>query len=500
MSMQNKPSSQALITLDKISARVNGRPVFRDCCWQLFKGQRWAIIGPNGSGKTIFANLLNGRQRLSSGSISFAENFDAQRDITYVSFEEQQALCARDAKLDMSEYSARAFDAGTTVARLILAGQPVSKEFKELVQAFHIDHILEHGIRYVSSGEMRKSLIARALLNKPALLILDNPLEGLDAESQKQISELINHLMLGELSVLLISRQQKEILPNISHIMLIQDCAISLSGTRQEVMRHEAWQSLHRQLPPLPAQLPATDKSQKTDDLNPRQPLIKLDKVSVCYGGETILDQVSWTMKTTHHTAIAGPNGAGKSTLLTLITGDNPQAYGQQVWLFGRKRGSGESIWDIKRRIGWVANALQQSYTESCSVFNVIASGFFNTIGLYDDCSPNQKAIAREWVELLDIRDKIDHRFDSLSFGEQRMVLLARAMVKNPLLLILDEPCSGLDDYHRQLILRLIDFIAGQSYTQIIYVSHQIGEQPDCINQQLQFKPLPNNRYQLVCE
>ena len=160
---------------------------------------------------------------------------------------------------------------------------------------------------------------------------------------------------------------------------------------------------------------------------------------------------------------ILGPNGSGKTTLLNLITADNPQAYANRIYLFGRRRGSGESIWDIKQRIGIVSSEFQIRYRKPITAFEVVLSGFFDSVGLYRHASAGQKQMAEQWMAVLGIAHKSDKIFNQLSYGEQRMVLLARAMVKMPLMLILDEPCQGLDRTNRHRILEAIDIIGRRS-------------------------------------
>jgi len=226
-------------------------------------------------------------------------------------------------------------------------------------------------------------------------------------------------------------------------------------------------------------------------------PLVELEDVHAHYGEHEVLDGVSLRLDPGEHLCIAGPNGCGKSTLLALICGDNPRAYGQQVKLFGRLRGSGESIWEIKRRFGIVSNQLHLSYPARTRAFDVVASGFFDTLGLYDTCGPRQAQLVREWLAVLGLSARAGERFDALSFGEQRMMLVARAMVKNPPILILDEPCSGLDEANRRRVLDLIDRIGHESRTQMLYVSHETEEMPACITRRLEFRRGADGRYRL---
>jgi molybdate transport system ATP-binding protein len=190
-----------------------------------------------------------------------------------------------------------------------------------------------------------------------------------------------------------------------------------------------------------------------------------------------------------------GPNGAGKTLMLSLIAADNPQAYSNEIYLFGKRRGSGESIWDIKRRIGMVSSEFQVRYRKHMSAFEVVLSGFFDSVGLYRRSSPAQREIAREWMATLRLNDMAERSFDQLSYGEQRMVLLARCMVKSPLLLILDEPCQGLDSANRKTILDLIDFVGKNNQSHILYVTHHMNEIPSCITHTLRFDKLPAGTY-----
>jgi molybdate transport system ATP-binding protein len=206
-----------------------------------------------------------------------------------------------------------------------------------------------------------------------------------------------------------------------------------------------------------------------------------MENVNVSYNGTPILKHIHWTVRGGEHWALLGPNGSGKTTLLSLILGDNPQAYANQITLFGRRRGSGESIWEIKKHVGWVSPELHLYYPKRGSCLDVVCSGLFDSVGLYHACSSGHREVARSWMRRLGLPDYADAAFAGLSEGEQRMVLIARALVKRPSLLVLDEPCQGLDAGHRDRVLHIIDAAGQHLGTSVIYVTHNTGELPKLI-------------------
>ena len=201
--------------------------------------------------------------------------------------------------------------------------------------------------------------------------------------------------------------------------------------------------------------------------------------------GKQILHGVSLKIKPGEVHALMGPNGSGKTCLLNLITGDHPQSYSNDIFVFGYQRGSGESIWDIKQYIGYVSTSLLWEYRVSINLINVVISGFYDSIGLYHEASAGEKRIALQWLQLLGLEGRADQPFNRLSYGEQRLLLIARAMVKHPPLLILDEPCLGLDDINRQLVLALIEKICLGSESTVLYVNHHAEDKIEGIKYHL---------------
>ncbi|MBM86775.1 MAG: hypothetical protein CMQ41_00190 [Gammaproteobacteria bacterium] len=495
-----------LLNIDSAMCRIGRRKVMRIKKFKVEQGQHWCLFGPNGAGKSLLANLISFKRVESGYYVEYAEGFDPRRDLHIVSFEEQQKLWQRDNRLDISEYNADVRDVGTTVSELITSSR-ATKYYDELllvklVTELGISNLIEKGIRFLSSGQIRKVLIARALYafrpDVPQLLILDDPLESIDADSREKIKTCIGKFLNSGFSSIQLSRRNSDILPSVNCIAVMRDLGIIVQGQRREIESSEAFNEILNQVPVIPHTIPR--KPVKSDhDLDKRsRPLVELIKVNAGYDGIAILKNFCWTMKSDDHVLIEGPNGCGKSTLLSLINGENHKAYGQNVSLFGVRRGSGESIWDVKAKFGVVSNELHNKYVKGWKVLDVVVSGFYDSVGLYDHSGAREIEIARNWLSALGISDLEKDFYEEVSFGEQRLSLLARAMVKFPKILILDEPCVGLDDYHRSLILGFLDKIAQQSDTNIIYVSHVVGEKPECINRRLSFEPEKDGGFRIT--
>jgi molybdate transport system ATP-binding protein len=492
---QNPMRITPLLELHQLNLVYRALPALRDINWAPKPGQQWACLGPNGAGKTSLARVLSSQATHYSGNFARSPLL-TEKGVAYVCFEQAKALCDRDRKLDDSEFRADASDPGTTVQSVILGGQQPGERFRQWVERLHIAHILQRGLRFISTGEMRKTLLIRAILNEPALLILDSPLDGLDRASQQDMRKILDELLHSDITVLLLCRQLEDIPAGISHVLVLDRGEIAASGARADIVA--AKQVIALMNPPMAelATLPAP--APRPYELPASGPLLELRDVCVSYGELAVLRNVNWTLWRDTHCCVSGPNGCGKTTLLSLVTGDNHKAYGQDITLFGIRRGSGESVWDIKQKYGQLDNQLHLNYVRGMRVVEVVVSGFFDTIGLYDDWGDVQRDTAEHWLAALGLGSNSKESFDALSFGLQRMVLLARAMVKSPIILLLDEPTLGLDGHHRELILRAIDHIAANSDTRVIFVSHSAGEVPACINQHLVFEPREDG-FEVVC-
>lgn len=477
------------IFFDRVTAVIHGTKRLEDISLQITAGEHWAIVGANGSGKSSVGNLLCNGLKIISGAYRTAVKTG------YVSFERVNEILEIERYNDDSDFL-DFVDPGTKVREFIL-GANTEDEAKlvELAGEMGFTEILNRGIKFLSTGEMRKVVICRALMQEPELLVLDEPFDGLDLKSCALLRSLISGFVKKGIQVVLLLNRFSEIIPEITHIAYIKDCRVLMSGAKDELMASDALLRFHAFHYTLPARFPEIDGANIVPPLPAGAPLIDMRSVIVRYDEKYVLNRLNWTVRPGEHWRITGPNGAGKSTLLSLVSGDNSQAYGNDISLFGVKRGSGESVWDIKKRIGLVSTSLQQDYRVGVTVKIVVISGFFDSIGVYNQYSKKQQDIALDWLEMLHMKKHADLPFRNLSYGEQRLVLLARAMVKQPDLLILDEPCQGLDDINREMVLKLIDHLGKTGTTHILYVTHHQEDHLPCITNSLELVPADGGGY-----
>jgi molybdate transport system ATP-binding protein len=353
---------------------------------------------------------------------------------------------------------------------------------------FKLEPMLDRSFRKLSTGETRKIMLIRALANNPDLIILDEPFDGLDAASMQLLQDLLKS-KIDSMAMVLVLNRFDEIPDFITHIAYTDQGKLQHSvDINNKQAYDDLYQLLHLKTTEL--SVPATDISDRPPALNPEDPLVRLKNIKVAYGDASIIDGLDWTIEAGQHWQLSGPNGSGKTCLLNLITGDHPQCYTNDIFVFGMQRGHGETIWQIKQYIGYVSTALQWEYRVSISLRNVILSGFHDSIGVYTKSTEKQKAVADQWLALLGMKDRANEPYNQLSFGDQRLLLIARAMVKHPTLLILDEPCLGLDDINRQLVLALIEKICTSGDTTVLYVNHHAEDQISGISQFKQLEKL----------
>ena len=449
-------------------------------------GESWAFVGTNGSGKSALARALAGELPLLKG--------ECQSDftrLTRLSFEQLQKLVSDEWQRNNTDLlSPGEEDTGRTTAEIIQDEVKDPARCQRLAERFGITALLNRRFKYLSTGETRKTLLCQALMSEPELLILDEPFDGLDVQSRAQLAALLESLNQQGYTLVLVLNRFDEIPDFIQHAGVLADCNLTETGEKTALLKQALIAQLAHSEQLDGITLPEPDAPSARHALDPHQPRIVLRDGMVSYDDRPILNRLSWTVNPGEHWQIVGPNGAGKSTLLSLVTGDHPQGYSNDLTLFGRRRGSGETIWDIKKHIGYVSSSLHLDYRVSTTVRNAILSGYFDSIGIYQAVSDKQHKLAQQWLDILGMDNRVaDAPFHSLSWGQQRLALIVRALVKHPTLLILDEPLQGLDPLNRQLIRRFVDVLISEGETQLLFVSHHAEDAPACITHRLEFVP-----------
>ncbi|SAC70140.1 putative molybdenum transport ATP-binding protein ModF [Enterobacter cloacae] len=449
-------------------------------------GESWAFVGTNGSGKSALARALAGELNLLKGE--YQSDFTR---LTRLSFEQLQKLVSDEWQRNNTDLlSPGEDDTGRTTAEIIQDEVKDPARCERLAEQFGITPLLNRRFKYLSTGETRKTLLCQALMSEPELLILDEPFDGLDVQSRAQLASLLASLNQQGYTLVLVLNRFDEIPEFIQHAGVLADCNLTETGEKTALLKQALIAQLAHSEQLDGITLPEPDAPSARHALDPHQPRIVLRDGMVAYDDRPILNRLSWTVNPGEHWQIIGPNGAGKSTLLSLITGDHPQGYSNDLTLFGRRRGSGETIWDIKKHIGYVSSSLHLDYRVSTTVRNVILSGYFDSIGIYQAVSDKQHKLAQQWLDILGMDNRVsDAPFHSLSWGQQRLALIVRALVKHPTLLILDEPLQGLDPLNRQLIRRFVDVLISEGETQLLFVSHHAEDAPSCITHRLEFVP-----------
>lgn len=474
--------SGSLITLENITVRLGDAWLLKGLSWKIQHGENWVIWGANGAGKSTLAKALLGEAAIVQGTVRRQARGQSSEDqklsqLAYVSSDQQIDLHRREQMLDhMRHFSGRPHETtcvGDNLNRL--PSGPV-----DIAAMLDFDKLLQKPLNALSAGEMRKLLIGRALADSPQLLILDEPFNGLDAVSRSNLIQMLNAIALNGTQMLLITHRKEDIGKAFTHLLHLDNGRKVWSGPIGHFFKQA-----REQATPTSENRHPTPCQPSTKTLEAGHPLIEMRGVHVTYGDTAVLSDIHWTVKKGENWALTGPNGAGKSTLLKLITGDHLQGYANDLILFGQRKGSGESVWEIKQQIGYMADDLQLRYQKKMSGLDVVCSGFFDSVGLYRRCTKNQIAMARQWLDYTKTDHLASRPFSKLSFGQQRMLLIVRAVVKTPRLLILDEPCNGLDANNRRRLLNMLDRIVTRGLTNLLYVSHRPDEMPRCITHQI---------------
>ena len=501
-----------LIKIDNCSISSQSRIYIPAITWELKTNETWLITGANGSGKSTLAAALTGKLEIIPRENGMYSN-QFKDSIRLVSFETASALIEEERLRDDSDFVEGGIDHGRTPRNLLPAGTP---DDDPVILQCGIQAFLDRGLKYLSTGEIRRTLLAVALLEKPALLILDEPFDGLDIQSKEILVQLLEKKANDSLNdlhttgILLLLDRFDHIPSGITHVLELKDHYVSFYGTRPEYEKHkdaqakDDAQSLRFSESELNQQLLAAreqgnrnlpDSTRTRDKI-----LIDMKNVTVEWSERKVLENLSWTLVQGEHWLIRGPNGSGKTTFLELITGDNPQVFRNDIWLFGNKRGSGETIWEIKEKLGIVSYRLHLEYRifGDFALENVILSGLHDSIGLYQQCGEVERELAHKWLTLTGFAERGTILFRDLSYGEQRAVIIARAAVKSPPILILDEPCHGLDENNRRNILTLLEAIAESGSSTLLHVTHDPTEVLPCEKHILELCPGETPMYRII--
>ena len=429
---------------------------------EIKRGEQIAIVGDNAAGKSRLVEILTGHYPLLLNEVHYdfspSESPLVSDNLKYISF--------RDAygPQDSTYYYQRRWNLGDQ-----------SDEDSPLI--------------VLSSGELRKYQINKALASNPRVLILDNPFIGLDAQTRIDFRNLLERLTKEANLLVILVLSKRDDIPNfITHVLPVEGLHLLPKMTLEEYRNYYATVPKPSLASPLPSEKTPLSLGRGVGG----EAIIRFRNVSIKYGGRTILQPLDWTVHEGERWALSGPNGSGKSTLLSLVCADNPQAYAQDIELFGHRRGTGESIWEIKRHIGYVSPEMHRAYQKNIPAIDVVASGLKDPSkpslkGQGFNSSPFKGELERvfDWMKVFGIEGLADRSFLQLSSGEQRLCLLARAFVKDPELLILDEPLHGLDDRNRELVRQIVERFCERPHKTLVFVTHYEEDLPCCITHRL---------------
>ena len=458
--------TEPLVVLDHVTVARPGGPVVLDgLSWTIRDGQTWAVVGPTGSGKTTLAEVLLGKLPVRSGTIAWplvsrvGAAYPSQV-VRHVGFQENSRLFSYAGHYYQQRFEFADADEPLTLDQFLRTGTTATDaEVRDAAARLGVADRLDTSFIKLSNGQARRARIARALLAKPELLILDDPFLGVDAAGRDEIAGLLGRLVQDGLRLVLICD------PGAVPRWVTDTLEL---GTRNP------------------------ERGVKTANVSlvpgsgfrvPGSPVVELHDITVSHGGRDILADITWTVRAGERWAVLGPNGSGKTTLLSLLCGDHPQAYSNDVRLFGRRRGTGESVWDVKRPVGLVSPEFHLYFPPGLTAARAAATGFFD--GVADrPTTPEQDAAVRELFAAFGITDLAGRPFRQLSTGEQRLVLLARALVKRPPLVILDEPFQGLDRATADRCRDWLDRHLSADQT-LLFVSHHAEEIPRSVTRRL---------------
>ena len=463
-------------------------------------GEQIAIVGDNAAGKSRLVDIITSRYPLLLNEVHYdfspSQKKMVSENVKYITFRDSYG--DNDASYYYQQrWNQHDIDESTPTAGELLQQtsdmQHTHKTLREqLYEMFQLQPLLDKYIITLSSGELRKFQLTRTLLAEPRVLIMDNPFIGLDASTREQLSDLLATLVRQtNLLVILVLSKTDTLPPFITHVLPVENLTLKPKMTREEYLGMQSQrhvEGLKQELKEWILNLPSKDITQESFYPQDGGEILHFNNVSIQYGERTILKDLNWTVHEGERWALGGQNGCGKSTLLSLVCADNPQSYACDIRLFGHQRGKGESIWQIKKHIGYVSPEMHRAYLKDLPAIDIVASGLNDSVGLYKRPRPEEKTICEQWMRIFGIEDLAQRTFLKLSSGEQRLCLLARAFVKDPELLILDEPLHGLDIPNRARVKEVIQTFCQRPHKTLVMVTHYKEELPPCINHYLELQ------------
>lgn len=471
--------SEPFVHIANLNVKYQHKSVLEDLSWVIEHGDNWLLCGESGSGKTTLVKAIAGLIPVFNKEVrlNFKDKGCLVPKVYYVANWYQFKDLEGGANFYYQQrYNSQA-TATTATVRFELEHFAAENQLRwedvvSILRILDLTNLIDSTLIQLSSGEHKKLQLIKGIWLKPQLLILDQPYNGLDSQSRQNLNRLLDELTAAGTQLILVGNELD--LPTcITRFAQIQD------GQLEEIslahLQVENPMVLTKNIPTfLNVQDPVFEP----------QEIIRMVDVNISYTGKQVLKEISWEVKSGEKWLIQGHNGSGKSTLLSLICGDHPQAYANNFYLFGQKRGSGESIWDIKKRIGLISPELHWYFDASATVWQTVTSGFFDSAGLF--CNPGSSKYAQvdELLDYFDLRADKDRLMNILPLGKQRLALLARTIIKNPELLILDEPCQGLDRQQTLHFNSMVDELCGSGKT-LLYVGHFESALPDCLDKRI---------------
>ena len=501
MPLENRETdSSLLVDIDNVSfANLNysgsqnagfNNSGFKNINWQLKRGETWVITGPVGAGKTTLAEAIIGKYPLQKGKITVYDPTDSEnqhilptKKIAFLSFQPHSRNLNYGNFYLQQRYNSSEADASITFKEYLMEALPDPanpQKLAEVASLLHIQDLLNLQVIKLSNGQTRKMLLAKALLQEPLLLVLDNPYSGLDVQTRQDLNQLFQNLISRNIHIILLTNQN-EVPEFATHVLLLENFAVQGAFSREQYLHKEKIQATAFKEDRLQPLIDYFNENHKPATF---EICVRFENTTITYDSKEILKNINWTVKKGEKWALSGPNGSGKTTLLSLINGDNPQAFANKITLFDKRKGSGESIWDLKKRIGFVSPELHLYFRRNITSEAVAATGFVDTLYLNRKLSITEENIIAHFFSYYDLESLRHKPFLQLSTGQQRLILLIRSLLKNPDLLIWDEPFQGLSNDLIAQSQELLKTYAIPDKT-IIFVSHYNSEIPDWINKRL---------------